>query len=488
MSPASTIDSGIPADLPVHIEVRRLLGREGNTRLYEARQLDFDRRIVLRVSELRETTFGNDKGRAEQVIARLGKLEHPGVCKLWGGSVQGETVFLETEPPRGRLLESFLKERRLTDAQRISLALRAGEALAYLHGQGIGYGELLNHGVRVARGLGSLELEPKLVRLETLRTLKTDGSDQRAFATLIAKLSGEPSSGRTNVQDALATLGEECAATTDDSPTFANLVLRLRELAAERQKSQAIVGYHCAEPAEVKTLRPPSKPNTAKKPNYLTRALATLGAAVAIISLLVGLSDRDRTTRRNASRPSRSATASTPFTFPSEPSDSPAERVLPRRVTQRPQPFARPERKYTFVPDSPRTRLPNLEGTGFAVPRTMQGGTTPGEVDEQYQLSNGKWEGGFGAEMEFSVDYSGPGESFASPTRMLWIVESEDGTRYRAHLTGGLQASGSLCGNTAFLRDVRFPVQTYLAEETFPRGDQPKRISNIMTIDSSTNE
>src|SRR5690606_28849721 len=142
---------------------------------------------------------------------------------------------------------------------------------------------------------------------------------------------------------------------------------------------------------------------------------------------------------------------------------------------------------YTLVPDSPRKRLPNLEGTRFAVPRTMPAApsTTEGEVDEQYQLSNAKWESSFGAPMEFSIDYAGPGESFAGAMRLLWIVESDDGERYRARLTGGLETSGTLRGNTAFLRDVRLPVQTYLAVEKFPHRSQPKRISNIVIIDSS---
>ena len=171
-----------------HLEIGRRLSNAGNIQVFEARQIDTNRRIMLRICPLPQCALGQSAAQVERAVAKLRALHHPGLATIYNGGMADNAVYLETELVHGRNLSDFTAGRWLSDRQVFELAMKVCETLEYLHSQSIAYGDLIPNGMLIARNLGSLRASAKLIRGEGMRAFQPDGRDQRAFAAFVTAL------------------------------------------------------------------------------------------------------------------------------------------------------------------------------------------------------------------------------------------------------------------------------------------------------------
>lgn len=278
------------APLPViapHLEVRREVGQHGGWTVYEARRVDLNGPVTLRVGPLRSCTLGRDASQLAGAVARLKKLNHPALAEIGGAGVVDDQAYIELARLSGQPLAQYLEGRSLSEVQRLEVALQVAEALCYLHEHGIGYGAALDEGVWVERKPGSLRLMVKLVRWERVGKFTADGGDQRAFAELLKVITAGADAATGQF---LTEMAARCGAAASDAPKFKNLAGEL--LTTIRSKNTALVKLtlvHLAEPLDVNAPKvvTRSAASTVRGDGSSNSAVGWRGAA-AVIAIAVG--------------------------------------------------------------------------------------------------------------------------------------------------------------------------------------------------------
>ncbi len=120
--------------------IRRLIGQGGMGAVYEAEQANPHRAVALklvrgdRISERALQRF-----REEPQV--LGRLQHPGIAQIYEAgtamTAAGEQPFFAMELVRGRRLDHYVAEERLTLRNRVQLVVKAATAIHYAHEQGV---------------------------------------------------------------------------------------------------------------------------------------------------------------------------------------------------------------------------------------------------------------------------------------------------------------------------------------------------------------
>jgi hypothetical protein len=360
-----------------HLEFGREVCADGAWTTLAARRVDEDRSVVVRTGPLASCSLGKDPSQVGGVIARLKKLDHPGLANVEGGGVAGGEAYLELDGVRGQPMGEFFAKRRLSIKQCLELGALVCEALAYLHEQGIGYGAVLPSGAWVSRRTGSLRIAVKLVQLERVRKFVGDGADQRAAGAVLLQLADMV--GEREGATRLRTLGETCARATDDAPRMKEVAAELRALAAESaagKRSQS--ARHQAEVLSV------GVPKAVKGASIATiagggtsRSMQVVIGVCAVVGLIGGvvsgvMKDRAREHRFNPSPPASNwaqpepnwaqPAPSTPG-VPSWAQHAPTQPAPPTTVTPGTQP-GQPGARTGFGGWSGRPTLPSGFGGG----------------------------------------------------------------------------------------------------------------------------
>ena len=121
-------------------EITSLLGQGGMGSVFLAREKATQRQVAIKVIR----RDGNHTGEAE-AIARFRReirvcaaFAHPYVTKIFDGGVQADgSFYLVMEYIEGQSLAESLTEKLLSEQEVINLARQIGEALSYVHAQGI---------------------------------------------------------------------------------------------------------------------------------------------------------------------------------------------------------------------------------------------------------------------------------------------------------------------------------------------------------------
>ncbi|MGV3658870.1 MAG: protein kinase domain-containing protein [Prosthecobacter sp.] len=126
------------ADLFPGHEVKKLIGRGGMGAVYEARQLDLDRRVAIKLLP-RETSLDEAFVQRFQREARaLARLQHPGIVAVHqSGTARDGRLYFVMEHVDGTTLFDLIHGGHLTVPQALEIVKQICEALAYAHEEGV---------------------------------------------------------------------------------------------------------------------------------------------------------------------------------------------------------------------------------------------------------------------------------------------------------------------------------------------------------------
>jgi hypothetical protein len=300
-----------------YLELGQEVCADGGWTTIGARRLDEDRSVVVRTGPAANCSLGKDAAQIAGVIARLKKLEHPGLAIVENGGVAGGDAYLELAGVRGQPIGEFFAQRRLSIKQSLELGALVCDALAYLHEQGIGYGAVLPSGAWVSRRAGSLRMAAKLVQLERVRKFVGDGGDQRAAGAVLLQLAGM--AGQREGAVRLRKLGESCARATGDAPRMKEVAAELRALAAGKvggRRSSA--ARHQAEALAVGAPKAGKAAGaTSNSTEVVSQGTKALTGSVVVVGIVMGalsgfLKDRAREDRFNQLPPTSNLTQPAP--------------------------------------------------------------------------------------------------------------------------------------------------------------------------------
>ncbi|MFG0320179.1 MAG: protein kinase, partial [Planctomycetota bacterium JB042] len=119
-------------------ELEGILGRGGTSRVFVARHAKLERRVALKLFEVREGTPANAVPRLLREAKLLARLDHENVVRCFDFGEQDGRVFLVLELVDGRSLKQRLDEEGpLAEEEAIRIALGVARALEHAHAHGI---------------------------------------------------------------------------------------------------------------------------------------------------------------------------------------------------------------------------------------------------------------------------------------------------------------------------------------------------------------
>jgi serine/threonine protein kinase len=457
-----------------HLEITRLESELDGCWTFAARQLDRDRPVTLRVMRLEKCGLGRTCEQVSRAVLRLRQLDHAGIVRILGGGNSGAFAYLELDVVDGKTLANVLANRRLSDKQRFQLAADVAESLAYLHSQGLRYGNILLDSAVIQRERGGLRYSTKLTRLEGLRGYRADGSEQRTYATFLTALIDAGSDVATSSnQDVMKQIALKCAAATNDAPRLEEIAAQLRAVENHMGSSAARSVLRFAEPNH---LQIPTK-RTSRKPGSQTStwnlATSLIVGGVVILAALASVFDRQSIKERDRSKIDVKTLPPVAQARQNEVQDI-LKQTIPRsrRSSSRP----RFEREYSFHPGP----FQSDRGTLFE-PQTDTNSLPPEAFLLPWTISNPRWEkNNFGHDI-IVVDYTGPAaRSRSEPVR--WIFESDTG-RLETTLGPAPLGNGTLRGSFATGLPGSAPFRTYIT--SWSRLSDTERLSNLQSIENT---
>ncbi|HTQ06547.1 MAG TPA: serine/threonine-protein kinase [Polyangiaceae bacterium] len=125
-----------------HYELEELLARSGMASIFKAVDVDTGRPVALKVPHLHlegDIVFSERFRREEQIGQRL---DHPGIIKVFAPKGKRSRTYIAMELVEGRSLRALLGKKPLPPERAVELTLELGEALAYLHSNGVVHRDL----------------------------------------------------------------------------------------------------------------------------------------------------------------------------------------------------------------------------------------------------------------------------------------------------------------------------------------------------------
>ncbi len=171
--------------------VRRMLGKGGMGVVYLATQTNPDRDVALKLLRPKGTSAGL-RGRFAREIRALGRLEHPGIARIYDAgqenTAEGEIAYFAMEYVRGQHLTAFSRQEKLNVAARVALLARVADGVQHAHARGVLHRDLKPANVLVAaEGDGTGERV-----VERPRTRPEAGEGTRTAASTVAGWQGGP--------------------------------------------------------------------------------------------------------------------------------------------------------------------------------------------------------------------------------------------------------------------------------------------------------
>jgi serine/threonine protein kinase len=180
-------DLADPPDGPVPerigpYRVQRLIGRGGMGVVYLASQSNPDRDVALKILPPGRGS-GGLRGRFAREVRVLGRLEHPGIARIYDAGVQrvagGEISYFAMEYVRGLSLTEFAKANELGIAERVELVAKVADALQHAHTRGVLHRDLKPANILIGQSDDAANLHPAAAAHSTAtRTRSGNGGPQ----------------------------------------------------------------------------------------------------------------------------------------------------------------------------------------------------------------------------------------------------------------------------------------------------------------------
>ncbi len=195
---AAQFDDDVP--LPEFIgpyRVVRQIGEGGMGAVYLAEQDHPKRHVAVKVVK---GGFGSRDmlRRFEHEIQTLGRLEHPGIARIYAaGTTDHHVPFLVMEYVDGLPVDRFCDERQMTIAQRLELFIAIGEAVQYAHMRGVIHRDLkpsniLVESTREEAEQGASSFRPRVIDFGVAKAMHDASTDAPAAWTQHGEHAGTP--------------------------------------------------------------------------------------------------------------------------------------------------------------------------------------------------------------------------------------------------------------------------------------------------------
>ncbi|MEK6702867.1 MAG: serine/threonine-protein kinase [Planctomycetota bacterium] len=178
-----------PVRLPDEVgpfRVKRLIGRGGMAIVCLAEQADPSREVALKILHVGPFA-GALRQRFRREVRVLGKLEHPGIARIYeAGSAEttiGPLAYFAMEYVKGSRLTDYARDQRLSTRQCAGLVAKVADAAQHAHSNGVIHRDLkpaniLIEGATTAQG----EAQPKVLDFGVARLLEGDTEDPQPTA------------------------------------------------------------------------------------------------------------------------------------------------------------------------------------------------------------------------------------------------------------------------------------------------------------------
>ncbi len=160
------------------------IGRGGMGVIYEAEQSHPHRKVALKLlhGALVSKSFLNRFEREAEILARL---QHPGIAQVFeSGSVDtptGAQPYFAMELVRGKTLNEYCEEEKLSTRERLKLLIQIAQAVQYAHQQGVIHRDLKSANILVDQSGKTKILDFGVARIQSAdlqaMTLQTKGGD-----------------------------------------------------------------------------------------------------------------------------------------------------------------------------------------------------------------------------------------------------------------------------------------------------------------------
>ncbi len=161
-SPNSNIDAHIPliervdAAFP-DLEICHLVGHGGMGVVYQARQLNLDRLVALKILSPR---LGNDPAFAERFLREaqtMAKLSHPNIVTVFDFGKSEGFYYLTMEFVDGVNLRDTISANKISAAEALAIVPQVCEALQYAHDNGVVHRDIKPENILIDKS-GSIKI------------------------------------------------------------------------------------------------------------------------------------------------------------------------------------------------------------------------------------------------------------------------------------------------------------------------------------------
>ncbi|MGH7559666.1 MAG: serine/threonine protein kinase [Gemmatimonadales bacterium] len=142
-SPGRELESLARRELGELFEIRAVLGRGRSSVLLDARELETDRRVALRVMHRSALTDAGLGERLVRAVADWASLDHPNVVAVQRSGSSAKLFWYAMEFVEGASLATLLRDHGPLDFRQTVRAMeQAASALHYAHGRGVVHGDV----------------------------------------------------------------------------------------------------------------------------------------------------------------------------------------------------------------------------------------------------------------------------------------------------------------------------------------------------------
>ena len=139
------------------LEIQHLIGHGGMGAVYQARQINLDRTVALKILSPR---LSRDPAFAERFLREartLAKLSHPNIVTVYDFGQAGDFYFLTMEFVDGVNLRDTISAKLLAPAEALAIVPQICEALQYAHDNGVVHRDIKPENILIAKN-GSLKI------------------------------------------------------------------------------------------------------------------------------------------------------------------------------------------------------------------------------------------------------------------------------------------------------------------------------------------
>lgn len=135
-----------------NLEIQHLIGHGGMGAVYQARQLNLDRIIALKILSPK---LGGDPAFAERFLREartLARLSHPNIVTVFDFGQAGEFYYLTMEFVDGVNLRDTISQELLSPAEALAIIPQVCEALQYAHDSGVIHRDIKPENILITKG------------------------------------------------------------------------------------------------------------------------------------------------------------------------------------------------------------------------------------------------------------------------------------------------------------------------------------------------